>query len=374
MTDKPAQAAARYARHLGLPGFGIEAQARLAASHVLVVGAGGLGSPVLAYLAAAGVGTITVMDDDTVAVSNLQRQVLFGGSDLGRPKVDVVEERLRELNPEVRVVTVRARLTEHNATGLVAWADVVVDCSDNFPTRYLVNDACARAGKPCVWASVHEMSGQASVWWAGRGPCYRCLHPLAPPPGVFAACGDTGVLGAVCAVIGGLQATEAIKVLTGVGTPLLGKVSLYDAYTGEWSTTAVNADPGCASCGATARVPSPVAETPDAAWGREIDASEVRRMLADGEAVTLVDCREAGAGGLPTIEGSVTVGLSRALDGDASLETMSGTVVVCCAFGVSSRLLAGALAERGARAFSLRGGLAEWHATQTKPQTQRSTS
>ena len=239
----------RYARQLSLSSFGPSAQEKLAAATVLVVGAGGLGSPVLLYLAAAGVGTIHVADDDEVDLSNLQRQVIHGESDLGRPKVESAAARLREVNPLVSVVAHRERVTASNGARLVAFADVVVDCSDNFPTRYLLNDACVDAGIPCVWGSVHEFDGQVAVWWAGRGPCYRCLHPAPPPEGMFASCEEAGVLGAVCGVVGALQATEALKVLAGVGEPLVGRMLAYDGLSGTVRTVAVSADPGCPTCG-----------------------------------------------------------------------------------------------------------------------------
>ncbi len=219
----------RYARHLALPEVGIEGQKRLKASRVLLVGAGGLGSPVGLYLAAAGIGTLGVVDGDRVEESNLQRQVLYGHSDLGRPKVDAACERLREVNPAITLRPHGLRLAAANAAELVAEYDVVVDCSDNFPTRYLVNDACVLAGKPDVWGAIQRFEGRLSVFWAERGPCYRCLYPEPPPPGVVPSCAEAGVLGVVPGIIGALQANEVVKLILGIGEPLVGRLAIFDA-------------------------------------------------------------------------------------------------------------------------------------------------
>src|SRR6476469_9890528 len=230
-TDLNREELIRYSRHILLPQVGEEGQRALKQSRVLLVGAGGLGSPVALYLAAAGVGTLGLIDGDEVDASNLQRQVLYGTRDLGRPKVDAAAERLRETNPNVRVVGIPERLTAANAMEIVRAYDVVVDGTDNFPTRYLVNDACVLAGKPNVWASVYRFEGQASVFWAEKGPCYRCLHPEPPPEGAVPSCAEGGVLGVLPGLLGTIQAVETIKLLLGVGEPLVGRLLLVDTLT-----------------------------------------------------------------------------------------------------------------------------------------------
>lgn len=238
----------RYARHLLLPGVGIEGQQRLAAARVVVVGAGGLGSPVVTYLAAAGVGTIGLVDDDTVDVTNLQRQVIHGTADLGRPKVDSAADRIADLNPHVRIERHPVRLTAATARELLTAYDVVVDATDNFPARYLLSDACVLVGRPLVWGAVARFDGQVSIWWPGRGPCYRCVFPRPPAPGLVPSCAEGGVLGVLPGVVGTLQATEVLKILLGVGEPLVGRMLVYDALAARMGTVPVAARPDCAAC------------------------------------------------------------------------------------------------------------------------------
>lgn len=210
----------RYSRHLIIPDIGVNGQQRLKDARVLCIGAGGLGSPALLYLAAAGVGTIGIIDGDHVDESNLQRQIIHGTSDVGRPKVESAAEAVAEINPHVRVTQYREMLTHDNALAIFGDHDLIVDGTDNFTTRYLINDAAVLAGKPYVWGSIYRFNGQTSVFWPGRGPCYRCLHPAPPPPGLVPSCAEGGVLGAICATIASIQVTEVLKLLTGVGTPL----------------------------------------------------------------------------------------------------------------------------------------------------------
>jgi adenylyltransferase/sulfurtransferase len=239
----------RYARHLLLPELGLEGQRRLKGARVLVVGAGGLGSPALMYLAAAGVGTIGVVDDDVVDASNLQRQVVHGTADVGRAKTESAAETVAALNPLVQVVQHQSRLDSSNALEVIGSYDLVVDGADNFPTRYLVNDACVMLGKPHVWGSIFRFDGQVSVWWAGHGPCYRCVFPDPPPPDAVPSCATGGVLGVLCAAVGSVQVAEAVKLLTGQGEPLLGRLIVHDALRQSWDTLTVRADPGCPVCG-----------------------------------------------------------------------------------------------------------------------------
>ena len=240
---------ARYARHLVLPEVGREGQERLKAARVLLVGAGGLGSPAALYLAAAGVGTLGIVDPDVVDVTNLQRQILHGTAGVGVPKVDSARARLADINPHVRVETGALRLTSANALEIVAGYDVVVDGSDNFPTRYLVNDTCVFTGKPNVYGSVYRWEGQLSVFATEGGPCYRCLFREPPPPGLIPNCAEAGVFGALPGVIGAAQAMETVKLLLGVGEPLVGRLQIFDALAYRWRELEIRRDPGCPVCG-----------------------------------------------------------------------------------------------------------------------------
>jgi sulfur-carrier protein adenylyltransferase/sulfurtransferase len=240
----------RYARHVILPGIGGDGQEKLMAAKVLVIGAGGLGSPAAMYLAAAGVGTLGLVDFDRVELSNLQRQLLHDTDDVGRPKVESARERLHDLNPNVEVVAHETLLTSDNAFDVLRPYDVVVDGTDNFPVRYLVNDATQMLGKPLVYGSIYQWEGQASVFMPGRdAPCYRCLFPEPPPPGTVPSCAEGGVFGVLPGIIGSVQAVEAIKLVLGVGEPLIGKLLIYDALSNEFTTVKLRWDPDCPVCG-----------------------------------------------------------------------------------------------------------------------------
>jgi len=238
----------RYAAHVLIPDLGLAGQRRLKNARVLVVGAGGLGSPALMYLAAAGVGTIGVADADVVELSNLQRQVVHGVADVGRSKSESAAQTLASVNPLVRVVRHDVRIESTNALAIIADYDLVLDGTDNFPTRYLLNDACVLLGKPNIWGSVYRFDGQTSIWWAQHGPCYRCVFPE-PPPGVVPSCAEGGVLGVLCAVIGSIQAAEAVKLIVGLGDPLVGRLLVHDGLRQSWDTLVVGKDPDCAVCG-----------------------------------------------------------------------------------------------------------------------------
>jgi molybdopterin/thiamine biosynthesis adenylyltransferase/rhodanese-related sulfurtransferase len=239
----------RYSRHLIMPEVAMEGQTRLKAAKVLCIGAGGLGSPVIMYLAAAGVGTIGIVEFDIVDETNLQRQIIHGQSDVGRSKAESARETVAEINPNVNVVLHETRLDSSNALEILKDYDLIVDGTDNFPTRYLVNDACVLLNKPYVWGSIFRFEGQVSVFWADKGPCYRCLYPEPPPPGMVPSCAEGGVLGVLCATIGSIQATEAVKLLTGTGNPLIGKLKIYDALEMELKSIRVRKDPSCPICG-----------------------------------------------------------------------------------------------------------------------------
>ncbi|MDQ2979401.1 MAG: molybdopterin-synthase adenylyltransferase MoeB, partial [Acidobacteriota bacterium] len=298
----------RYARHLSLPEVGTTGQAKLKAGRVLAVGAGGLGSPLVLYLAAAGVGRIGLIDPDAVEASNLQRQVLYGTRDVGRPKVAAAAARLQEANPHVEVEAIPQRLTAANALAIVREYDVVADGTDNFPSRYLVNDACVLAGKPNVWASVHRFEGQASVFWAARGPCYRCLHPEPPPEGAVPSCAEAGVLGVLPGLLGMVQAVETIKLLLGAGDPLVGRLLLFDALAMRFREVRLRKNADCAVCGdrptITKLTDIGIACEPEgpAASGMvssgamagvaEISVEELQAMRGRGDSVVLLDVRE----------------------------------------------------------------------------------
>ncbi|HYZ94071.1 MAG TPA: molybdopterin-synthase adenylyltransferase MoeB [Actinomycetota bacterium] len=239
----------RYSRHLIMPEVAMEGQTRLKAAKVLCIGAGGLGSPVAMYLAAAGVGTLGIVEFDVVDETNLQRQIIHGQSDVGRSKAESARDSIAEINPNVNVVLHETRLDSSNALEILKDYDLIVDGTDNFPTRYLVNDACVLLGKPYVWGSIFRFEGQVSVFWAERGPCYRCLYPEPPPPGMVPSCAEGGVLGVLCATIGSVQATEAVKLLIGRGSPLIGRLKLYDALEMEFKSIKVRKDPSCPICG-----------------------------------------------------------------------------------------------------------------------------
>ncbi|MCC7489987.1 MAG: molybdopterin-synthase adenylyltransferase MoeB, partial [Gammaproteobacteria bacterium] len=248
----------RYSRHLLMPEVTLAGQERLKAARVLCVGAGGLGSPLALYLAAAGVGTLGLVDFDRVDLSNLQRQVLYGTGDVGRPKLEAARERLQALNPQVKVVPHTLRLASDNVMQVIGDYDIVADGTDNFPTRYLVNDACVLAGRPNVYASIFRFEGQVSVFDARRGPCYRCLFPQPPPPGLVPSCADGGVLGVLPGIIGTLQALEVLKLILGVGEPLVGRLVLFDALAFRLRELALRKDPACVVCGTEPTLTAPI--------------------------------------------------------------------------------------------------------------------
>lgn len=354
----------RYARHTRLAELGEIGQRRLAAARVLVVGAGGLGSPSLTYLAAAGVGTIGVVDDDVVEVSNLHRQPLHGESDLSRAKAESAADRLREINPHVRVVAHSQRFSATSAPGLLDAYDLVVDGADNFATRYLVTDACALAGKPHVWASINTFAGQLSVWWAGHGPCYRCVFPQPPPPGSVASCAEAGVLGVLPGVMGSLQAAEAIKLITGIGEPAIGRIVLHDALAGTWEEVPVRARPDCDLCGAAPTITS--VEDPETGPPvPQIDVGELAAALEE-PGLLVLDVREESEFGEGRIRPSVHIPLQHLLAGAADAEITrwreaGERVVAYCRSGVRSDQAVGYLRQQGLdSARSLTGGIIAW--------------
>src|SRR5918911_224819 len=292
----------RYSRHLIIPEVGMTGQKRLKNAKVLIVGAGGLGPPAPLYPPAAGVGTLGIVEFDTVDESNLQRQIIHGHADVGRSKAESARDSVREINPLVQVNIHEQRLDSSNVMDLFAQYDLIVDGTDNFATRYLVNDACVLLGKPYVWGSIYRFDGQASVFWAEHGPCYRCLYPEPPPPGMVPSCAEGGVLGVLCASIGSIQVTEAIKLLTGTGEPLVGRLMIYDALEMTYRSVKVRKDPECPLCGKNPTITELMddyeafcgaisEEAADAAKDSTISATELKRML-DEDDIFLVDVRE----------------------------------------------------------------------------------
>ncbi len=292
----------RYSRHLIMPEVAMEGQTRLKAAKVLCIGAGGLGSPVAMYLAAAGVGTLGIVEFDIVDETNLQRQIIHGQSDIGRSKAESARDSIAEINPNVNVVLHETRLDSSNALEILKYYDLIVDGTDNFPTRYLVNDACVLLGKPYVWGSIFRFEGQVSVFWADEGPCYRCLYPEPPPPGMVPSCAEGGVLGVLCATIGSIQATEAVKLITGRGTPLIGRLKLYDALEMEFKSIRVRKDPGCPICGENPTVTELIdyeefcgirgAEQEFEGEVPTVTPEELARLMKSDDPPTLVDVRE----------------------------------------------------------------------------------
>ena len=363
-----AEEARRYARQLLLPGVGEVGQRRLKAARVLVVGAGGLGSPALLYLAAAGVGTIGVVDDDVVAESNLHRQVVHGTADVGRAKVDSAADAVARANPLVRVVKHGERLTADNAEGIVAGYDLVVDGSDNFGTRYLVNDACVLTGTPWVWGAVLRFDGQVAVFWDGHGPTYRDLFPAPPAPGTVPSCGEAGVLGAVCAAVGAAMVTEAVKLVTGAGTSLLGRVLVHDALAMTWRPLRLAPDPRRAPLTAIGPVEGAEDREPSDDLP-EVDAAELDRRLreraAGGAGFVLVDVREPDEHAAHAIPGSVLVPLADVLADPGRFDPAQPLVLHCAGGTRSARALRAVLAAGHPDAVHLRGGVTAWDALGT---------
>src|SRR6202044_1793623 len=368
----------RYSRHLIIPDVGMTGQKRLKNARVLVVGAGGLGSPALLYLAAAGLGPLGIVDFDVVDESNLQRQVIHGQSDVGRPKAESAADSIREINPYVNVILHETRLDSDNALEIFAGYDLIVDGTDNFATRYLVNDACVLLGKPYVWGSIYRCDGQATVLWAEHGPCYRCLYPEPPPPGMVPSCAEGGVLGVLCGSIGSIQVTEAVKLLTGVGESLAGRLMIYDALEMSYRTVRVRKDPECAICGKNPSITELIdydafcgavsEDAADAAAGSTITATDLKAMLDRDDNIFLVDVREPNEYEIVSIPGATLIPKDQFLTG-AALEKLpqDKRIVLHCKSGAPT---AGALAVVKNAGFSdavhVGGGVLAW-ASQVDP-------
>ena len=366
----------RYSRHLIIPDVGMDGQKRLKNARVLCVGAGGLGSPALMYLAAAGVGTLGIVEFDVVDESNLQRQIIHGQSSIGVSKAESARARIAEINPLVTVELHDTRLDSSNVMEIFAQYDLIVDGTDNFATRYLVNDACVLLGKPYVWGSIFRFEGQASVFWAEHGPCYRCLYPEPPPPGMVPSCAEGGVLGVLCASIGSIQVTEAIKVLTGIGDPLVGRLMIYDGLDMNYRSVKVRKDPNCAVCGDNPTVTELIdyeafcgavsAEASEAVKDSTISVRQLKDMLDERESgqrdFVLIDVREPAEWDIVSIPGAELIPKGDFLNGSAlsRLPQDRQIVLPCKVGGRSAEVLAVVKSAGFADAIHVGGGVVAW--------------
>jgi sulfur-carrier protein adenylyltransferase/sulfurtransferase len=362
---------ARYSRHLIMPEVGIEGQRRLKAASVLMIGTGGLGAPTGMYLAAAGVGRIGVVDFDVVEESNLQRQIIHGTKDVGRRKIESARDRLRDINPYIEIETHETRLTSENALSLFRNYDVIVDGTDNFPTRYLVNDACVLTGKPNVYGSIFRFEGQASVFWAERGACYRCLYPEPPPPGLVPSCAEGGVLGVLPGIIGAIQANETIKVLLGAEGLLVNRLLLFDAWQLKFRELKLRKDPACPICGENPTIKGlidyeefcglraqPAQDQPRL---EEISALELNQRLLRGDDIQVIDVREPHEYEIARIRDTKLIPLNHVVTRMNEIDPARETVVHCKG-GVRSAKAIDALKRAGfqGKLINLRGGITAW--------------
>jgi adenylyltransferase/sulfurtransferase len=374
----------RYSRHLIMPEVGVEGQKKLKAASVLLIGAGGLGSPLAMYLAAAGIGRIGLVDYDVVDYTNLQRQIIHGTKDVGRLKLASARERIEDINPHIQVDTYEVPLTSDNALELFAPYDIIIDGTDNFPTRYLTNDACVLLGKPNVYGSIFRFEGQASVFYAKEGPCYRCLFPEPPPPGLVPSCAEGGVLGVLPGTIGAIQATEAVKLILGVGTPLIGRLMLYDALNMEFNEVKLRKNPNCPICGEhptqtelidyeqfcgmpahdhSLYVSSENANG-DEAPVRQISPKELNTRLNNGDDLYILDVREPHEWEISNLKplGAVLIPKGQVLDRIGELDP-SREIVVQCRSGARSADIIKVLRKNGFqndKLVNLDGGINRW--------------
>jgi adenylyltransferase/sulfurtransferase len=365
----------RYSRHLIMPEVGVDGQRRLKAGSVLCIGAGGLGSPAAMYLAAAGVGRIGVVDFDVVDYSNLQRQIIHGTSSVGRSKLASARDRLADINPHIQIDTYEAALSSENAFELFEPYDVILDGTDNFPTRYLTNDACVLLGKPNAYGSIFRFEGQASVFAAKDGPCYRCLYPEPPPPGLVPSCAEGGVLGVLPGVIGVIQATEAIKLIAGIGEPLIGRFLIYDALRMKFRELKLRKDPDCPVCGTHPTItelidyeqfcglrPADEPETGSTAVNNatEISAVELKQRLDRGDKLRIVDVREPNEFQINRIAGAELIPLGEIPRRHAELDPDEELVVMCKMGGRSGRAADYLRSVGFKHVLNLKGGILDW--------------
>ena len=366
----------RYSRHLIMPEVAMDGQKRLKAASVLCIGTGGLGSPLTMYLAAAGVGRIGLVDFDVVDYTNLQRQIAHGTKDVGRPKIDSAWDTLHDINPEIVIEKHETMVTSENALDLFRPYDIIVDGTDNFPTRYLVNDACVLLGKPNVYGSIFRFDGQATVFWADKGPCYRCLYPEPPPPGLVPSCAEGGVLGILPGIIGCIQATETIKLILGKGEPLVGRLMLFDALSMRFKELRLRKDPACPICGTNPTITelidyeefcgvgrgdeTPAEGTKDTPAMEEITVRQLKEKQDRGDKFTLVDVREPHEYAIARIPGAVLIPLGTIAERAGELNPDT-EIVLQCKGGVRSAQALGILQQAGFKHLkNLKGGILAW--------------
>ncbi len=367
----------RYSRHLIMPEVGMEGQRRLKAASVLMIGTGGLGAPAGMYLAAAGVGRLGIVDFDVVDESNLQRQIIHGSRDVGRPKIASALDRLSDINPHIRIETFETRLTSENALELFRDYDIIVDGTDNFPTRYLVNDACVLTGKPDVYGSIFRFEGQASVFWAARGACYRCLYPEPPPPGLVPSCAEGGVLGVLPGIVGAIQANEVIKlILGGEEGALINRLLLVDAWKMRFRELKLRRDPACPICGEKPTIkqlidyeefcglrvqPAAEANRGDQPAIHEITAREMKERLDRGEEIQIIDVREPNEYEIARIPNSKLIPLGQVVNRLSEIDPRRETIVHCKMGGRSGKAI-DALRKAGFSGplTNLKGGITAW--------------
>ncbi len=371
----------RYSRHLIMPEVGIEGQKKLKTASVLIVGAGGLGSPLAMYLAAAGIGRIGIVDYDTVDYTNLQRQLLYGTADVGRRKLDVAKERIQAMNPHVQVDLYNEPLTSANALRLFEPYDLIIDGTDNFPTRYLVNDACVMLGKPNVYGSIFRFEGQITVFWAEEGPCYRCLYPEPPPPGLVPSCAEGGVLGVLPGIVGTMQALEAVKLITGVGEAMIGRLLLFDAAYMEFTELKLRKNPDCNICGKNPTVTelidyeqfcgmpahdhstfnNGVVEESDVLV-RQLSPIQLKQRLDEGDNLTIIDVREPHEWEISNLEnlGAQLIPKGSILNRVNELDKNDEIVVQCRTGGRSAAVIRQLEPLGFKKLWNLDGGINRW--------------
>lgn len=356
----------RYSRHLLIPEVGVEGQARLLNAKVLCIGAGGLGSPTILYLAAAGIGTIGILDFDSVDISNLQRQIIHNTLDLGKSKAQSAADKARAINPNLNLIIHEIKIDEGNAIEIMSGYDLIIDCTDNFATRYLINDAASLLGKPYIWGSIYRFDGQVSVFWSKYGPCYRCLHPTPPPPGLVPSCAEGGVLGVLCGSIGSIQSTEAIKLITGIGETLLGTLLIYNALDGSFQKLKVEKNPDCPICsGQQSKLLDSYQEfcSPGINGINVIDALQLEQKLKSGQDFLLIDVRESEEFESGAISRAILMPVSEFESGVAQSKLpRDKEIVLYCQSGVRSGKALSILNSSGFdNAAHLEGGISAWN-------------
>jgi len=369
LADLTNEEIARYSRHLLLPEIGIEGQKKLKAAKVLIVGTGGLGAPLALYLSAAGIGTIGIVDFDFVDESNLQRQIIHGTKDIGRPKVASAKDRMKSINPYINIITHNEALTSKNAMDIIAGYDIVADGTDNYQTRYLVNDACVFLGKPNVYGSIFQFEGQASIFFAKEGPCYRCLYPSPPPPGLVPSCAEGGVMGVLPGIVGTIQANEVIKLIVGGGNPLVGRLLIFDAWRMKFRELKLSKEPNCPVCGKDPSIKELIdyeefcglKKKTDEKPIETITATELKARLDKGDKIQLIDIREPHERAIVKFPGAIIMPLGQLQRRMNELNPQIDSVFLC-KIGQRSILGIRALEEAGftGRLLNLKDGLNAW--------------